>query len=66
MPKINTPPGSCNRPAAHDRAHVIAIAIMQIVSARPRDPARAVAAYLRDEFSAIEQQLIDDLRLRDD
>jgi hypothetical protein len=55
-----------NRPFTHDRAHVVAIAIMQIVDTHPHDPVRTVAAYLRDEFTDIERQLVGDLRLRDD
>jgi hypothetical protein len=54
------------RPFAHDRAHVVAIAVVQIIKTRPHDPVRAVAAYLRDEFTHIERQLIDDLRPSND
>ena len=44
-----------------DRAAVVARAIMQMVVAAPRggtDLEEAIAAYLRDEFSDIEQQTI--------
>ena len=58
-------PESCNHPFAHDRAHVVAIAVMQIINTYPHDPVRAVAAYLRDEFNHIERQAINDLRLAD-
>ena len=49
-------------PFTHDRAHVVAVAVVQIIDIRPYDPVRAVAAYLRDEFTDIERQLIADLR----
>lgn len=47
-----------------DRADVSATAIIQIVAdhvAMHRDPHVAVAAYLRDEFAAVEQQFADDV-----
>jgi hypothetical protein len=47
---------------AHDRAHVVAIAILQIIETCPHDPVRAVAAYLRDEFTDLERQAIDQNR----
>ena len=48
---------------AHDRAHVVAVAVIQIIDTHPHDRARAVAAYLRDEFTDLERQLTTDLRL---
>ena len=51
---------------AHDRAHAVAVAVVQIIKARPHNPVRAVAAYLRDEFTDIEHQLVVDLRPRDE
>jgi len=65
MPKLNTPPGNFNHPFARDRAHVVAVAVIQIVDTHPHDPVRAVAAYLRGEFNDIERQLIGDLRPSD-
>jgi hypothetical protein len=53
-------------PFTHDRAHVVAIAVAQIIKTRPHDPVRVVAAYLRDELTDIERQLIDDLRPSND
>jgi hypothetical protein len=50
---------------AHDRAHIVAVTILQIIGTRPHDPVRAVAAYLRDEFSNIEHQLMSDLEVDD-
>jgi hypothetical protein len=50
---------------AQDRAHVVAVAVIQIVDTHPNDPVRAVAAYLRDEFTDIEQQLMTDLKVSD-
>jgi hypothetical protein len=55
----------CTNPVAHDRARVVAVAIMRIVNAYPHDRVRAVAAYLRDEFNDVERQVIDDLRRSD-
>jgi len=54
------PPKSFN--CAHDRAHVVAIAILQIIDAHPHDPVRAIAAYLRDEFSDLERQAVNENR----
>ena len=56
---------SCNYVWAQDRAHVVAVAVIQIVDTHPNDPVRAVAAYLRDEFTDIEQQLMTDLKVSD-
>jgi hypothetical protein len=52
-------------PFTQDRAHVVAVAVMQIVDTHPNDPVRAVAAYLRDEFSDAERQLMSDLKVDD-
>jgi hypothetical protein len=52
-----------SRPFAQDRAHVVAVAVVQIVRTCPRDPVRAVAAYLRDEFSDLERQVTNDLKV---
>ncbi len=42
----------------HDRAAVVASAIMQILQTAPADQCRrAVEAYLRDEFASIERQV---------
>ena len=65
MNTTNNNPASCNYVYAHDRAHVVAVAVLQIVDTHPNDPVRAVAAYLRDEFSDIERQLINDLKISD-
>ena len=45
-----------SHPFAHDRAHVVAVAVMQIVHNRPHNPVHAVAAYLRDEFADVARQ----------
>jgi hypothetical protein len=55
----------CSDPFAHDRAHVVAVAIVQIVGTYQHDPVRAVAAYLRDEFSDIKRRLMGDLKVDD-
>ena len=65
MNTTNTPSENCNHPFAHDRAYVVAVAVVQIIKTHPHDPVRVVAAYLRDELSDIEHQLINDLRLSD-
>lgn len=47
-----------------DRADVSATAIIQIVAdhvAARRDPHVAVAAYLRDDYAAVEQQVFSDI-----
>src|SRR6516165_2545590 len=67
-PSPPTGRGCMSKPApirAHDRAHVIAVAVTQIIDTHPHDPVRAVAAYLRDEFTDLERQPATDLRLSD-
>jgi hypothetical protein len=63
--KLTVSISKAQHPFAQDRAHVVAVAVLQIVDTHPNDPVRAVAAYLRDEFSDIERQLINDLKISD-
>jgi hypothetical protein len=65
LPRQNGPVGHCSYPFARDRAHVVAVAVMQIIHTRPHNPVRVIAAYLRDELNDIEQQVMSDLKVVD-
>jgi hypothetical protein len=55
------------RKISHDRASVVATAVIQIVADHDgADPHDAVAAYLRDEFHDIKQLTVSEIRLVED
>jgi hypothetical protein len=62
-------PGFCNIPAAavRDRAAVVATAVLQIVETAPCAQWRGqIETYLRDEFSDIAQQSLNEIRRKDE